>query len=226
MYEFMRYFYGHNPILLKMAKAWRNREALPWVLMDRLKQVMMNRRHRRLAMIGEASTVMNDGWIENPEGTACRVRIGARCLIRGHLFVPPHGGRIVMGDDGFVGPETRIWSAACVTIGHNVLISHQVNIMDNDSHSQDPVIRHLHFAAIRTGGHPVDAPDIAAAPISIGDHAWIGYGASILKGVTIGEGAIVAARSVVTRDVPPWTVVAGFPAQVVKDISALRYPAV
>jgi len=221
----MSYSDGRPCISVKAAKAWRNREALPWVALDRLKQTMMNRRHRRLAIIGEDSTVLNDGWIENPEGTASRVHIGDRCMIRGHLFVPPHGGRIVLGDDCFVGPETRIWSAAGITIGRNVLISHQVNIHDNDSHSQDPMIREIHFRAIRTRGHPSHAPDIAAAPISIGDHAWIGYGASVLKGVTIGEGAIVAARSVVTRDVPPRSVVAGFPAQVVKDISTLRYPA-
>ncbi|HBN4333859.1 TPA: maltose O-acetyltransferase, partial [Escherichia coli] len=52
----------------------------------------------------------------------------------------------------------------------------------------------------------------------IGDNVWIGFQAAILKGVTIGEGAVVAARAVVTKDVPAWSVVAGNPAKVVKEI--------
>lgn len=54
------------------------------------------------------------------------------------------------------------------------------------------------------------------APVIIKDNAWIGMSAIILKGVTVGEGAIVAAGSVVTKDVPPHTIVAGVPARVIK----------
>ena len=57
------------------------------------------------------------------------------------------------------------------------------------------------------------------APIKICDNAWIGMNCIILKGVTIGEGAIVGAGSVVTKSVPPWTIVGGNPAKVIKEIS-------
>ena len=57
------------------------------------------------------------------------------------------------------------------------------------------------------------------APIRIADKAWLGMNVTVLKGVTIGEGAVVAAGSIVTKDVPPWTLVAGNPARVIKELS-------
>ena len=56
-----------------------------------------------------------------------------------------------------------------------------------------------------------------SAPIMIGDHVWIGFGATILGGVTIGDGAIVAAGAVVTKDVPPKALVGGVPAKVLRS---------
>ena len=56
-----------------------------------------------------------------------------------------------------------------------------------------------------------------SAPIHIGNHVWVGVRAIILKGVTIGDGAIIAAGSVVTRDVPANTLVGGVPAKIIKD---------
>jgi len=219
--------YSDEKVLLaaKVAKAWLNKEALPWAALDRLKQAMMMRRHRRFARIGADTTIFTEGQIENPSGEAERIRIGERCGIRGHLFVFPHGGSITIGDAVYIGAETRIWSSAQLAIGDSVLISHQVNIMDTDGHSMDPTLREIHWEAIRTIGHPRSAQDIKAAPINIGDRAWICAGATIMKGVNVGEGAVVASRSVVTKDVPGYKLVAGFPAEVVRDLSHLRYPA-
>jgi acetyltransferase-like isoleucine patch superfamily enzyme len=97
-----------------------------------------------------------------------------------------------------------------------VLISHGVNIHDTNSHPIDAEARHAHFRHIIQYGHPRSDIDIKAAPIIIGDDVWIGFGAIILKGVTIGKGAIVAAGALVTRDVAPFTIVAGNPAKEVK----------
>ena len=76
-------------------------------------------------------------------------------------------------------------------------------------------------AAILTLGHDPNTPDFAdrGGPVTIGDRTWIGFRAIILPGVAIGEGAVVAAGAVVTRDVPPYTIVAGSPARAIGERS-------
>ncbi len=111
-----------------------------------------------------------------------------------------HGGRILFGEWCFVGEGTRVWSASSVTIGDRVLISHGVNIHDCDSHPRDPAERHRHYRELRESGHPRTLDSVPNAPVVIGDDAWIGFNATVLKGVTIGARSIVAAGSIVTAD--------------------------
>jgi hypothetical protein len=85
-----------------------------------------------------------------------------------------------------------------ILIGEGVAISKGVTIRDSDGHSINGKVR-------------------IAAPITVGNHVWIGLNATILKGVSIGNGAVVAAGAVVTRDVPARTLVAGVPARVIKS---------
>ena len=92
-----------------------------------------------------------------------------------------------------------------VTIGHNVVISERVVIRDSDNH-----IVVDEGAAIDKDAKPV------ALPVVIGDHVWVGMNAVILKGVTVGEGSIIAAGSVVNKDVPAHCMVGGVPAKVIK----------
>lgn len=120
-----------------------------------------------------------------------------------------------MGDWCFVGDGTRIWSAAGIEIGDRVMISHNVNIFDNLTHSLSPVLRHRHFRDIATKGHPSDV-DLGGMPVIIGDDAWIAAGATVLRGVKIGQGAIIGAGAIVTHDVLPWSIVAGNPAKLVR----------
>ena len=68
-------------------------------------------------------------------------------------------------------------------------------------------------------GSWIEKKNITTSPITIKDYAWISFGATILKGVTIGRGAIVSANAVVTKDVPDFTMVAGNPAKTVKDLN-------
>ena len=88
-----------------------------------------------------------------------------------------------------------------ITIGNNVFIAPKVNLVTLN-HSFDPANRSATISK----------------PIVIEDGVWIGIGATVLQGVTIGKNSIVGANSVVTRDVPPNTVVAGNPAKFVKKI--------
>ncbi|PQJ36436.1 hypothetical protein BSZ35_11040 [Salinibacter sp. 10B] len=105
---------------------------------------------------------------------------------------------------GFTG--TTLVAAEEIQIGNRVLVGGNASIVDFDFHPLTPEAR---------------AEDInagAAAPIVIEDDVFVGMESLILKGVTIGEGAVVGAGSVVTQDVPPRTVVAGNPATVVREL--------
>ncbi len=101
-------------------------------------------------------------------------------------------------------------------VGDDVLISWDVTIVDHDSHALDFANRSNDVENWLDGKK--DWSHVAISPVTIGNKAWIGFGAAILKGVTIGEGAVVAARSVVVKDVAPWTLVAGSPARVIKEL--------
>lgn len=154
----------------------------------------------------------------NNRSDAQHIRLGMHTHVRGELLVFGHGGCIDIGDYCYVGEGTRIWSAKSIVIGNRVLISHNVNIFDNDTHPiEDPVARHEQFREIITSGHPARL-DLNEAPVVIEDDALIACQSIILSGVTIGKGAVVAAGAVVTRDVPPYTIVAGNPARLVRTI--------
>jgi acetyltransferase-like isoleucine patch superfamily enzyme len=147
-----------------------------------------------------------------------RIIIGAHTHVRGELMVFAHGGRISIGDYCYIGEGTRIWSAKSIHIGNRVLISHNVNIYDCDTHPiDDPAARHQQFKDIITTGHPTML-DLREKEVIIEDDALISSQSIILKGVTIGKAAVVGAGSVVTKDVPPYTLVAGNPARVMREI--------
>ena len=93
-----------------------------------------------------------------------------------------------------------------ITIGNNVVIGANCTIIDSDFHPLDPEIRRLQPKKAKT------------APIVIQDDVFIGMHCLILKGVTIGSGSVIGAGSVVARDVPPNTIAAGNPVQVIKQI--------
>jgi acetyltransferase-like isoleucine patch superfamily enzyme len=104
-----------------------------------------------------------------------------------------------------------------IEIGSHCLISWNVGIADSDFHPLEPAQRLIDAQALAPffKGRP-PRPKLKTAPVIICNNAWIGMNAVILKGVTIGENSVVAAGSVVTKSVPPNTVVAGNPAVIVK----------
>lgn len=98
---------------------------------------------------------------------------------------------------GYINYDSKIYCYDEISIGDDATISENVVIMDSDVHNICGTNK--------------------TAPIEIGNHVWIGIGAIILKGVHIGDNAVIAAGSVVTHDVPSNTVVAGNPAKVIKS---------
>lgn len=113
---------------------------------------------------------------------------------------------IIIGDNcGFSG--TAIHAKEKIILGNKVLCGANVTITDTDVHPIDPVKRR----------NKKDAP---SKPVIIGDDVWLGMNVVVLKGVTIGYGTVVAANSVVTKDIPPMVVAAGLPAKIVKKIES------
>lgn len=113
-----------------------------------------------------------------------------------------------IGNNVHIGYQTGVAVGNEVTIGNNVLMGNRISIFGYDLHPVDPILR-------RNGESPAKE-DIR--PVVIKDDVWIGSNITILKGVVIGEAAVVAAGSVVTEDVPPFVIVAGNPAKIVKKI--------
>ena len=107
-----------------------------------------------------------------------------------------------------------------IEIGSHCMISWNVGLADSDFHPLEPAMRLIDAEALAPFYKDRPArPKLQTAPVIIADNVWIGMSATILKGVTIGENSVVAAGAVVTKSVPPNTVVAGNPAVVVKSFA-------
>jgi acetyltransferase-like isoleucine patch superfamily enzyme len=172
---------------------------------------------RATCRLGPGARLLRTARIRNMRGDSDRIVIGDNSIIRGELLTFAHGGKIEIGSWCYVGESSRIWSGSLVQIGNRVLIAHGVNIFDSLTHPTDPNERHKQIQDIFTRGHPRQI-DLDERPVRIDDDAWIGAGAFVMRGVSIGARAIVAAGSVVTKDVAADAVVAGNPALVVKSI--------
>lgn len=128
-----------------------------------------------------------------------------------------------IGDRVLINDGTTFYCTTGITIGNDVMISWGSTIVDSNMHSIVSADRVKELKTAReeienhTMGQNVDRSTIKSAPVVIKDKAWIGFNCIIMKGVTIGEGAVVGAGSVVTKDVPDYAIVAGNPAQVVKQ---------
>lgn len=120
------------------------------------------------------------------------------------------GYKIKFGSDVQINDNVHIAAASLVEIGHNVLIASRVFITDHDHGFYSGNIQSKPFEV------PVERP-LNCANVKINDRVWIGEGACIMKGVTIGEGSIVGANSVVTKSVPDNSIVVGIPGKVIRS---------
>lgn len=114
-----------------------------------------------------------------------------------------------VGNNTYLGPGLSVGVAKEVSIGSFCHIGSNVVLTDNDGHPLDPIRR--------TNNEPVEIKDIS--PVLLENNVWVGEGATVLKGVTIGKSSIVASRSVVVRSIEPFSIVAGNPARVIKKIT-------
>lgn len=152
-----------------------------------------------------AKVYLNKSWCSiNPFSTLFLMRENAQLIVNGvfsflygsSIYIN-EGARLELGS-GFCNFNASISCFDHIKIGNNVVISEQVLIRDSDDHQ---ILNHTKNIT---------------APIQIGNHVWIGMRATILKGVTIGDGAVIAAGSVVKSDVPANSLVGGEPAKIIK----------
>ena len=149
----------------------------------------------KLPFIDNCELVLGDGW-----------RINARTTFQGARHAPAKA-RIEVGDGTYIGTRAILRAGLGIRLGRHVTIAANVVLSSDPGHPLDPVAR-------RTEAAPLE--DLRQ--MLVGDDVWIAEGAALLGGITVGDGAVIGAHAVVTKDVPPRTVVAGNPARVVKEL--------
>lgn len=174
------------------------------------------------------NSVMMPGFnldLRNPVREKKYLKVGDDCMLNCNFVFESENGEVCIGDRVYLGGGTVICRTK-IEFGNDIFVAWGGYFYDHDSHSLDYRQRHLDMSRqledYRNGRNIILSKDwsvVGSKPIVIRDNVWIGMHCIILKGVTIGEGAIVGAGSVVTKDVEPWTVVAGNPAKTVKHLS-------
>lgn len=160
-------------------------------------------------------------WLHGADHVGARVRCWGRPVVRngGHLIVRSRvrlvstvartelattvGGTLDIGERTFINYGSSIAASQRVTIGARCLLGTYTLIMDNNFHRLEPERR-------------MESP--SSAPVVLEDNVWLGARVIVLPGVTVGTGSVIAAGSVVTRDVPPRRLAAGQPARVVRAL--------
>lgn len=154
--------------------------------------------------------------VGNQQNDPGKIIIGRGTCVAGLLLIFKYGGSILIGESCYIGDHSRIWSGENIIIGNNVLISHNVNIIDTSAHEFDSKERSIRYTDLLKNGPWNEKGSIITKPVIIEDYAWVSFNVTILKGVKIGKGAIIGANSLVTKDVPPYSLVVGNPGRVVR----------
>lgn len=167
---------------------------------------------QKRATIGIGTTI--GGGANCISASKGQIEVGKNCDIHA-IITAKQGAKIKIGDYTTIRGNSVIGAASSIEIGDYVIISNNVTVYDNNNHPTDPKKR-IEMCESGFYSELWDWKYAAASHVKIGNNVWIGEKSTVLKGVTIGEGAIVASHAVVTKDVPPYAVVAGNPAKVVK----------
>lgn len=167
--------------------------------------------HNKIYIMGHGKIIIGDDF-QFTSGDS----INPICRnIRGALYTMTKNARIEIGDR--VGISSAcIWAKERITIGNDVNIGGDCLIMDNDAHPIDYIQRRRSY--FKEVGKDVYYSKIATSAIEIGDDVWIGARCQILKGVHIGARSIIAAGSVVTKDIPADVIAGGNPCKVIRSL--------
>jgi acetyltransferase-like isoleucine patch superfamily enzyme len=162
---------------------------------------------RFLGMLGPGALLSHADRLRNPRhiyiGPNASIAHGARLDVTRYYAGQQHDGEIHVGEGTIIEPRAHIAAATKLTIGCHVLFASNVFVTDHDHGYLDPSL-------------PVSHQPLIVAQSRVDDWAWLGENVVVLKGVTIGRGAVIGANSVVTRSIPPFAIAAGAPARVVR----------
>jgi len=149
---------------------------------------------------------------------ALSVKVGrGTSIYLGTMFDVGPRGKVLFGDYVLMN-GARIICDSEVTIGDYCLISWNVVLMDTYRMPFDAIKRREELRLVPTRKPRVASADVPSKPIQIGANVWIGFDVCVLPGVKIGEGSVIGARSVVAADVPPYTIAAGNPARIIRNL--------
>jgi acetyltransferase-like isoleucine patch superfamily enzyme len=158
----------------------------------------------RGVQIGKGCYVGRGVEISLGEGAA--LTLGERVVLNDRAaFFIGSGCSVAIGDDTYIGRYCEIACNSHLKIGRHCAIAAFCTIIDTDHGYRDPLL-------------PVNSQELEINPVVIGDEVWIGYKATVLRGVELGTHSVIGANSVVTRSVAPYSVAAGSPASVIKQI--------
>jgi acetyltransferase-like isoleucine patch superfamily enzyme len=153
--------------------------------------------------------------ITNRSGERERIFVGHSCNIAASIYCNTNG-RIVIGDFVYVNGGGILRADHLIRVGSHCMFGPRVTIWDTDNHPLSRSKRHAQAELIPL--QYINSYEAGGGAIVIGDDVWVCMDTLILGGVKIGDGSIIAARSVVTKDVPPMSIVAGVPARVIGNV--------
>lgn len=199
-----------DPLLLKLARRMEHL-ALHHPSDSRARQT------RAKGMFSALATVTNRAEVQST-AAADHLEVGDHAYIDGEIYLLAPESRCRIGHHSFLAAESRLWTLGSITIGDFVHIAPRVDIFDNDSHALDAGQRRGDAVASFERKAARDWSSVAHADVVIEDDVWIGTRSIILKGTRLGRGCVVAAGSVVTGDVEPFTLVGGNPARAIRPV--------
>ncbi|HXB16809.1 MAG TPA: acyltransferase [Solirubrobacteraceae bacterium] len=176
---------------------WYQRNSLPWNRLAIHRELMRRGAFARWPLEGNVLEALREGRLELGEGVL---------LEPGVWITAPDAARVRIGEGTFLNRNVMVASQQLVEIGAHCMLANGCFVSDA-SHRFDDLERPVTWQGFESKG-----------PSRIGDNCWLGVGVVVTSGVTVGERCVIGANSVVTRDIPPYSIAAGAPARVLRSI--------
>ncbi len=192
IFQMIKYTYFNSNITIKNGKFYGQGKCI--LILEKTAQIELN-----------GKLEFNSGSIINNKRTGIlRMDKDSRFIVNGKFqfmygadILLFSGAELRLGNNSYINSDCKIRCHKRIEIGSDCAISHDFTVMDSDAHFLDMQKK--------------------TKPVKIGNHVWIGTRVTILKGVNIGDGAVIAAGSVVTKDIPAGSLAAGVPAKIIRD---------